>query len=140
MKKSLPTLVLFTLLATGTAWAQPPGESREHHPRGHYLLHERVAGKLDLSDEQRASIRQLVEDHRAEYAPNREARADHKAVYKALLDAPEFDEAAARELLEAKTEQRLAHLKLQHQIRQVLTDEQRRQLDKMHKRIKRKHH
>ena len=137
MKKPLATLVFTSLLATGAVWAQPPGEFREHHQSGgHYLLHERVAEKLDLSEAQRESIRQLVEEHRAEYASHK----DDKAAYQALLDAPEFDEDAARELIDAKSEQRLAQLKLQHQIHQLLTKEQRQLLDKMHKRKKRKHH
>lgn len=140
MKKPLSMFVLASLFVTATAWAQPPGEARKDHPRGHYLLHERVAEKLELTEEQRESIRQLVQDKRAEKTHDRGAWKKHKKAYGALLDAPSFDEHAARELLAEKTERQLTHLKFQHQLRQILTEEQRQQLDKRHQRMMSKHH
>lgn len=91
--------------------------------------HSQIWQQLDLTDQQRQQIRELMQAHRAA-----KPTAQRDAM-QALLDAPQFDEQAARDLLAQRTAQReqrqLAGLKLQHQIRQLLTSEQREQLQQL---------
>lgn len=66
--------------------------------------------QLDLTDQQRQQIRELMQAHRAA-----KPTAQREAM-QALLDAPQFDEQAARDLLAQRAAQReqrqLAGLKL----------------------------
>ena len=140
MKTTISALLLSTLLATSVVYAEPSGKDRHERGQGHYLLHEKVAERLELTDAQREEIRQLTEAHREQYPRDRKNHEEQREDFKALMDAPEFDEAAVREHLAAQTDKRVASMKLEHQIRQLLTDEQRQQLDEMHERMKKKHH
>jgi len=94
--------------------------------------------QLDLTDQQRQQIRELMQAHRAA-----KPTAQHEAM-QALLDAPQFDEQAARDILAQRAAQReqrqLAGLKLQHEIRQLLTSEQREQLQQLQQQRHSKRH
>lgn len=94
--------------------------------------------QLDLTDQQRQQIRELMQAHRAA-----KPTAQREAM-QALLDAPQFDEQAARDLLAQRAAQReqrqLAGLKLQHEIRQLLTSEQREQLQQLQQQRHSKRH
>lgn len=88
--------------------------------------------QLALTPEQQVAIQALVAEHRQ----NRELRSAapfDPAAWRTLMDAPQFDPTSARELLEKRQgrqlEQQLHAMQLQHQIRQLLTDEQRQQWD-----------
>ncbi|OZB41901.1 MAG: hypothetical protein B7X50_06035 [Alishewanella sp. 34-51-39] len=100
--------------------------------------HGQLWQQLDLTDQQRQQIRELMQAHRAA-----KPKAQHEAM-QALLDAPQFDEQAARDLLAQRAAQReqrqLAGLKLQHEIRQLLTSEQREQLQQLQQQRHSKRH
>ncbi|OYW96782.1 MAG: hypothetical protein B7Z18_00685 [Alishewanella sp. 32-51-5] len=100
--------------------------------------HGQLWQQLDLTDQQRQQIRELMQAHRAA-----KPTAQHEAM-QALLDAPQFDEQAARDLLAQRAAQReqrqLAGLKLQHEIRQLLTSEQREQLQQLQQQRHSKRH
>jgi protein CpxP len=100
--------------------------------------HGQLWQQLNLTDQQRQQIRELMQAHRAA-----KPTAQHEAM-QALLDAPQFDEQAARDLLAQRAAQReqrqLAGLKLQHEIRQLLTSEQREQLQQLQQQRHSKRH
>lgn len=100
--------------------------------------HGQLWQQLNLTDQQRQQIRELMQAHRAA-----KPKAQHEAM-QALLDAPQFDEQAARDLLAQRAAQReqrqLAGLKLQHEIRQLLTSEQREQLQQLQQQRHSKRH
>jgi periplasmic protein CpxP/Spy len=112
--------------------------AHDHHSEGqHHERHSRPAplkrllSGLELTEQQREQIQQLVQQHRTE----QQASAAEKSLHnqkQALLAADNFDEMAVRDLLrlqqQNQLEKRVAGLKLQHQILQVLSVEQRQQL------------
>lgn len=98
---------------------------------------------LELSDSQQQQIQTLVQQQRDNTKPRKERKAE-MAKMQALVQAEQFDEAAVRALLQQIQQQRLenklAMLKLQHDIRQLLTAEQREELDKQRERRREKRH
>lgn len=101
------------------------GRHAQHAPM------KRLLAGLDLTDSQREQIKQLVQQHRSEFKRERPDRVGREQLQTLLL-AEQFDDSAARQLLQQQQEQviekRLAVLKLQHQVLQLLTAEQRQQL------------
>lgn len=130
MKMKTLLITLSTLIAvSGVAIAdeakrerKAPTYSEQHTPD---YRHKKMLGRLDLSAEQRAAIKALMATHRQE----RPAEPLDRQAWQALMDAPQFDATSARDLLEKKQARQLQAMQLQHQIRQILTDEQRQQLD-----------
>lgn len=127
MKTNTLILTLSTVLLLSSPLALAhPGKGWQ----GEGQRHERTMlplKQLDLSAEQRAQIQSLMQQHREARQQQRNPEAMQQ-----LLDAPQFDELAAQQLLAQRAQQReqhqLARLKLQHQIHQILTPEQRQQL------------
>jgi periplasmic protein CpxP/Spy len=123
--------VIAACSVTGPAIAH----DRQHHDDRLHAQHspiKRMLAGVDLTDGQREQIKQLVQQHRAAQQAERQDKAVQQQL-RQLLSAEQFDETAVRELLQQQqqqhTEQRLSILKLQHQVRQLLTDDQRTQLD-----------
>ena len=108
------------------------GERYEHGRHMQHAPMKRMLAGLELTDSQREQIKQLMQQHRTEHKMTRPDKADRQQL-RDLLAADTFDETAARLLLEKQEQQavdkRLAAMKLQHQVLQVLTDEQRQQLN-----------
>ena len=139
MKKfNVLTAVLVAGLSLVTAQvvsAQPMeqerGGSMEHRHGGPEGMGRMLKG-LDLTDAQRQQIDKLT----SAFAAQKPNPAEHKALADkvvSLVRADVFDEVAARQLLEQQQGQMLEHglarLKLQHDIRSVLTPEQKEKLD-----------
>ena len=100
------------------------------HDRQHQVMHKMLAS-LDLTQSQKAQIKALVEQHREKHQASK-PKAGMRQQVQQLVSADSFDEVAARSLLEQQQqkdiERRLEGLKLQHEIRQLLTPDQRQQL------------
>src|SRR5687767_4934383 len=92
MKRTLITIV--TLMITVTAVAAPPGRRGGEQPGGQRA--ERLAGVLDLTESQRASVETLRETLKASMEPLKEQRRANREALKAALDAG--DTAKAGEL------------------------------------------
>lgn len=137
MKKLISTLALCALVSAPMAVYAERGEGSRHTPQSIWLS-ERFAEKLSLSDEQTSQIRVLVDNHTAVYPRDRDSRKAHRDAVNALIQAESFDENAARELVSQKLESEVAALKLRHDINQVLTVEQREQLQEMKQRMKKR--
>lgn len=153
---TLSKLVLICGLATatlgaGSVLAKGGMHDKQGHSQARFLLSERGADKLDLTDEQQTKLEAIFEAQKTQMkalrGDDKEARKAqreaHKAKMDALLSAPTFDENAAKELLNARhekgTEIGLIKLKTQHQVMQVLNAEQQEKFAKMQKRMGKKH-
>ena len=125
VSKLIPALFGAALLLSQPAFAG-------HGPHDGQSPELRMLKGLDLTDAQRQQIRTLAAASKADKADLAARQQQHDAL-QALIKAPQFDEAAARLLLEKQQASMLEHqlkrLKLQHQIRAVLTDEQKTKLD-----------
>lgn len=138
-------ILLLSMIATtglsGMALAHQhnaDGKHQQHH-MAHTQLHamQRMLGSLDLTDSQQAQIKQLTQQHRAQQKALPRDSALRQQLQQ-LIAADNFDEVAAVSLLEQQQqkelERRLAGLKLQYEIHQLLTPQQRQQLaDKQQK-------
>ncbi|MBH0056262.1 Spy/CpxP family protein refolding chaperone [Pseudoalteromonas sp. SWXJZ94C] len=152
---TLSKLVLVFGLATATLGASSVMAKGDGHRQGNsparFLLSERGADKLELTDEQQTKLKAIFEAQKTQMqalrGTDKEARkaqrTANKAKMDALLSAATFDENAAKELLtqrhEKGEEMGLIKLKTQHQVWQVLNTEQREKFEKMQKRMGKKH-
>ncbi|WP_338590539.1 Spy/CpxP family protein refolding chaperone [Shewanella khirikhana] len=134
MKRGVIALMVSGALLGGTAaMANPYHEG--HGERGPMMMEKmrHMFRGLDLTDEQKTQIRELMKAHKEDRKAQREgkddaARSAHHDKMMALMNAERFDEAAAKALIaerQAQGEARaLEAMKLQHEIYQVLTPEQ----------------
>lgn len=110
-----------------------------HHER--HLPMKRMLAGLDLTDSQHEQMKQLMQQQRQAFKREGRDNAVHQQM-QTLLMAEQFDKSAARQLLEQQqhqaVEKRLTMLKLQHQVLQVLTKEQRQQLTEKHQKWQQK--
>lgn len=153
---TLSKLVLICGLATatlgaGSVLAKGGMHDKQGHSQARFLLSQRGADKLDLTQEQQTKLEAIFEAQKTQMkavrGDDKEARKAQRKAQKekmdALLSAPTFDENAAKELLAARhekgTEFGLIKLKTQHQVMQVLNAEQQEKFAKMQKRMGKKH-
>ena len=101
-----------------------------------FLLSERGAEKLNLTQEQQAQLKAAFDARKQQFKANRADKTARKAQRQAfkskmevLLATPAFDENAAQEIIAMRDEQvkqfAMQKLKMQHTICQVLNAEQR---------------
>lgn len=145
MKKfNLLALVLSSVLVAATSSAVLAGD---HQPRHgvHMFADGKMFKELDLTDAQKTQVDALLKTHREKMLNKAERYAMHEEL-QSVLNSDTFDEAGVRVILEKqqakKLEQEVARLKLQHQIRALLTPEQKAKLDerkaKMRERMQQK--
>jgi len=92
-------------------------------------------GMLDLTDDQKAQLKQIAESHRDEFrAAGEKARAAHEGM-RALIESDSIDENAIRaksqEVAAAEAEIMILNAKVRQQSLQVLTSEQQAKLKEM---------
>lgn len=100
-KKTLLGVTLGSVLAAATvAVAAPPGGAW-HHGRGGYV---RVGmlGKLDLTDAQRAQIKQIMQNNRMQNKPARQALRQQREAFRAMTPNAVGYQAAAASLAQAE--------------------------------------
>ena len=145
MNKLIITIVTTLLLtAAGTALAQDlygePGKKGQRHqrgPQGMPVVQQLMRGlkRLDLDDEQKASIKAVMQDLKAEVRPiMQEIKAGHVQL-KELIKADSYDEKAVATLAEQEgnlaAERLMITSKALSEVFSQLTDEQRDQLAAM---------
>ena len=153
MMKMLKNMMTGTILTTlllafmGTALAQDPvadpanyAKKSRHHQRGNQPMPgvERMMRgirHLELSDEQKASIKGIMQDLKAEERPLiREMKSDHEQL-KELIKAESFDEQAVASLAEKEgglaAERLIIASRAMSAVYAQLTDEQRAELETM---------
>ncbi|MBQ4832750.1 Spy/CpxP family protein refolding chaperone [Pseudoalteromonas sp. MMG010] len=152
---TLSKLVLICGLATaalgaGSVFAKGGMHGKDHSP-ARFLLSERGAEKLDLTQEQQDKLTVIFNSQKdklkalkGDKETRKAERQAHKAKMDALLSGATFDENAAKELLaerQAKGEQfALIRLQTQYEVMQVLNAEQQEKMAKMKKRKGKKGH
>ncbi|WP_341218904.1 Spy/CpxP family protein refolding chaperone [uncultured Pseudoalteromonas sp.] len=152
---TLSKLVLICGLATatlgaGSVLAKGGMHDRQGHSSARFLLSERGAEKLDLTQDQQTKLKAIFEAQKTQMkalrGDDKEARKAmreaHKAKMDVLLSAATFDENAAKELLserQSKGEEfALIKLKTQYQVMQLLNAEQKEKFAKIQKRKSKK--
>lgn len=92
----------------------------------------RFAESLNLSDAQREQLRQIEERYRSTFEAQRERRGERQREYDPLSGGA-FDEAAVRASAQARAnaqvEREVAHARMMHEMYNVLTAEQKAQLE-----------
>ena len=127
----LATALFMTLLSIGSAGAIAKPHHADEGAMPGMMLHRMLKG-LDLTDAQQQQIRDLTDKFRASQ-PEREQMQQQQEQLQTLVKADTFDTNAARALLEKQQTQmldrKIAGLQLLHDIRAVLTAEQKATLD-----------
>ena len=129
------------LLTAGAAAAQPPGP---HGGQGRFagppgigmaLLQGPLGERLELSDEQRDSIRTIVEAERESVRPWIEDLKTRDEAVEEAVHAEPFDEeavrAAARQAADIRVELAVARARVADEIRGILTPDQRETLGEL---------
>ena len=151
----IATALMFTSLMAGSAFYATAGymgktnsqknvsseqRMKEHQgKRGFMKRHfKKMARMLDLTEEQRESIRDIFEQAKAEGEVHKESMKLYREQVKTLTQQTVFDQEAFTELHESFEPTRaniaLAKAKTRHSIAAVLTEEQKDKLEEMPKR------
>jgi|GEM_PF-1226374 len=143
-KISIILLSSMLLTLTGTALAHDPAHAHhgqgQHHARDNQSLPVvdmtmRAVRHLDLSDEQDASIRTIMQDLKANEGPLKQALKNSHEQLKDLIKAESFDEQAVKALAEKEgalvAERLVISSRAMSEIFAQLTDEQRAELETM---------
>ena len=132
MKKILSVLGLALTVTVGGLLATPAMAGPHHgfdSMGGRDLMHMmHKFAELDLTDEQRDAIRQIRKDAVAKFRANKEARMDFRGQMRDLIRSDNFDETAARALIDEQQERHgemmLMQMQVRNQIWNLLTPEQ----------------
>ena len=123
IKALSPDEVKQYLSGAGMGYARPAELNRFPGPT-HVL---ELADKLELTPEQRARAKELMDAHKAEARAIGAQRVESELAIEALFRSGKLDEAALRSVREAAAlegEYRLAHLETHRRMRALLTEEQ----------------
>ncbi|MGB1879910.1 MAG: Spy/CpxP family protein refolding chaperone [Gammaproteobacteria bacterium] len=129
------------LLLTAPLWAMPPqmGGGFGDGPGGELFFMERMAERLELSDEQRVQVQQLFDKQREESRPFVRTMVKQRNAMLKLMEGDVFDESAARKLVSkqsaAMTELAVIRVRGRFEMQKLLTPEQR---EKMQHQLKRR--
>jgi Spy/CpxP family protein refolding chaperone len=154
MKKLTKSLLAMTLVVSAVGlvtvvsakpFADGPGCGRA----GHHMMHgkhdgrrgpnlERLADRLDMTEQQRADTKAILDDSRQQMVKLREQMRENRVQLKNLAGKTDFDEAAVRSIADKqgdlKANMIVLRARQRHAMKAVLTDEQRVQLDDMRER------
>ncbi|QFU03874.1 periplasmic protein [Pseudoalteromonas sp. THAF3] len=140
--KSISATLLSLALASSAVFAGQ-GAHHNHGERG--MFNKRMANYLQLSEQQQSQIEAIL-DAQKQLQPQRDQRGDMKQQLNALTHTnASFDEQAARALIQEQQakqlERKVARLHTQHQIWNLLTEQQQQKLQELkEKRQSRGHH
>lgn len=102
-------------------------------------MFERMAKRLDLTDEQQTAVQQLRDQFRAEQQPLRERLQATRDELSGLSSVDSYDEDVAADLAdqlgELTKELAVGHLSFKNQLQLLLTEEQRAQMAEFHKKM-----
>lgn len=125
-------------------FADGPGCGRA----GHHMMHgkqdgrrgpnlERLADRLDMTEQQRADTKAILDDSRQQMVKLRDQMRENRGKLRDLAGTTDFNEAAVRSIADKqgdlKAETIVLRARQRHAMQAVLTDEQRVQLDEMRK-------
>ena len=122
------------LVVSALALASPPFMRGSD---GDMFRMERMASELKLDDVQRARVEQITDDSRKRERPYARQMVEGREQLRKIIRADKFDEAAVRQAAQAQSEA-MTELMVQrackrHEMRQVLSPEQRERHDRKHR-------
>ncbi|WP_213996219.1 periplasmic heavy metal sensor [Arsukibacterium sp.] len=131
------------LIVTGSVNAghhsKPEQTDKSYKMQRGGLSYQKMLAGVDLTAAQQQQLQQLLQEHKAS-RPDREQAVKARGALRQLIEADYFDEVAVTELLQQQQQQqlaqRVARLKLRHQLYQLLSPEQRQQLAEKHQQRK----
>ena len=132
-----------SMLFVGSAYAFPGGHgSHGDHGMGKGRSMHKILHKLDLTDEQEVQVKEIMAERNISPEARAKRRGEHMSEFEAVIQSENWDEAAAKALIEKKQRSRenqaLAQMRAMHDVYQVLTDEQKEKLQKMKQRMKKR--
>ena len=133
----LAVTALLVLASITITAAQGPGHGgKGHHSRGERGdMLQQALQRLDLTDEQKASVKALFESHRDAMQAERDTLREARQALRQETQSETFNEAAIRELSvqvhATETDMAVARASLHNQVLQLLTEEQRAELKEM---------
>ncbi|MEM8497721.1 MAG: Spy/CpxP family protein refolding chaperone [Pseudomonadota bacterium] len=105
----------------------------------HSRMFERMAKRLDLTEEQQTAVQQLREQFRAEQQPLKARLQATRDELSGLSSVDSYDEGAVADLAdqlgELTKELAVGHLSFRNQLQLLLTEEQRTQMAELHKKM-----
>jgi protein CpxP len=108
-----------------------PGHSNKPYQQRGAVFYQEMLASVGLSEAQQQQLQQLLIEHRANKPDGKPANKERNAL-RALVQADHFDDVAVTEQVQQRQQQqvlqRVAQLKLRHQVYQLLSPEQREQL------------
>lgn len=141
------TVLLASLGLAATVQASPGDRGPEHcmhknHGKGYGMKHgsrgfntERMAEKLGLSEEQRTRVNAIVEESRPQIEALREKMRETRKQLREQMHTGDYNEAEVRKLADAQGDLKADMIVLRAQqraeIRDILTEEQRKQMKEM---------
>lgn len=132
----LLTGLLSVFAFIGATHAQP---GMHNDAEKHSRMFERIAKRLDLTDEQQTAVEQLREQFSAEQKPLKERLHATRDELHNLSSVDSYDEDAVADLAdqlgELTKELAVAHLSFRNQLQLLLTEEQRAQMAEFHKKM-----
>ncbi len=147
MKRKILLVTLLSaglIAAGGTALAHKGGGWRGGEgPRMERMM-ERMAERLELDEEQRASIQAIIEQNRPAMQEHRRAMRENRQALHELMRGGTADEPTVRSLAEAQgdltAEMIVERALMMQSIREVLTPEQQARAERMMERRMGRHH
>ncbi|MDQ2697041.1 MAG: Spy/CpxP family protein refolding chaperone [Pseudomonadota bacterium] len=137
MRKLGKAIIVSTLLAvaSGAAYAGGrDGHEGHHGHHGHHFSVERMAEKLDLSAEQTAAVRGIVEGARPTFEQYHASLREKRQQLQELARSATADEAAIRALADEQGDimanMIVERIRVKNQIRALLTPEQQAEAEK----------
>ncbi len=110
-----------------------------HEADKHSRMFERMAQRLDLTDEQQTAVEQLREQFHAQHAPLKERLHATRKELNGLSTVDKYDEDAVADLAdqlgELSKELAVAHLSFRNQLQLLLTEEQRAKMATYHEKM-----
>lgn len=120
----------------GVTHAQP---GMHHDADKHSRMFERMAKRLDLTEEQQTAVEQLRDQFYAEQEPLKEQLHATREELNGLSTIDNYDEDAVAELAdqlgEVTKELAVGHLSFRNQLQLLLTEEQRAKMAEFHKKM-----
>ncbi|MBD3868778.1 MAG: Spy/CpxP family protein refolding chaperone [Acidobacteria bacterium] len=132
---AVAALLVLTSITVVAAQGPGPGGERAGKRGGQGDELRKALGRLDLSEDQKSSIKALFESNKESMQADRETLRTAREALRLQMQSETFNEGAIRNLAgqvgAAEVEMAVARASLHNQIRELLTDEQRGQLKEM---------
>jgi protein CpxP len=129
---NIKTNLTAIVVCSGLLFSSLSHAGSSHHHGKHFLLTDRAAAKLSLTDEQQKEIARILTEKRTQIKAAKAMGSNNKDAFKDIVETDSFDEQRAKEVIaqmqEVKAQMLLAKLKSKQQIWLLLDEQQREKL------------